>query len=48
MGRVGGVGEGILSEKIRLGISCGLSARQTIHIKCHLTFSENNRKEKLK
>ena len=29
----------LLLEKIRLGISCESSARQTIHMKCQVLFS---------
>ena len=38
------------SEKIRLGISCELSARQMIHMKSQVLFSLNitNEKKKIK
>ena len=36
------------SEKIRPGISCELSARQTIHMKCQALFSLKKKKKKKK
>ena len=33
-------------RKIRLDISCELSARQMIHMKCHVIFSLNLKKKK--
>ena len=35
------------SEKIGLGISCESSARQTIHMNCHVLFSLKNRNSRL-
>ena len=35
-------------QKIRLYISCELSASQTIHMKCQGLFSQKNEKKKLK
>ena len=37
----------LLFEKIRLDISCELSDRQTIHIKCQALFIKKNNKTKL-
>ena len=34
------------SKKIRLGISCDSSARQTIHMKCEALFSLKKKKKK--
>ena len=36
------------SEEIRLGISCGSSAKQMIHMKCQALFSQKNMKKKIK
>ena len=36
------------SEKIRLGILCESSARQMIHMKCHVLFSLKKKKKKKK
>ena len=36
------------SEKIRLGVSCKLSTRQLIHMKCQAVFSLKNKYKKIK